>query len=98
MCDKPGWISCNAIISLCRWRLIYNEHTLSGVKKVSGALVKSLCRAERLRVPYPLRVSVARTQLAITALVLPEDGVLFNQSTTGWSCSFKRYQTLASVY
>lgn len=37
---------------------------------------------ERSDAPYLLCVPVARTQLAITALVLPEDELLFNQSVT----------------
>lgn len=49
-------------------------------------------------VPYLLCVSVARTQLAITGPVLPEDGLLFNQSMTGWFGSFKHHETLASIY
>lgn len=51
--------------------------------RVSAALVKSL---GRVAVPrgamcrYLLCVAVARTQLAITGPVLPEDELLFNQS------------------
>lgn len=39
--------------------------------------------------PYLLCVSVARTQLAITAPVLPEDELLFYQSMTGRFDSFR---------
>lgn len=39
--------------------------------------------------PYLLCVSVARTQLAITWPVLPEDELLFYQSMTGRFDSFR---------
>lgn len=49
--------------------------------------------------PYLLCVSVARTQLAITGLVLPEDELLFNQSLTDdVILSNRRHETLASIY
>lgn len=57
------------------------------------------CIAERRDVPYLLCASVARTRLAITEPVLPEDKLLFNQSMTGRVIlSNTDHETLASVY